>query len=276
PDPRNNEIVSVNQTLPVLRAWSQSADFDVLAQLGSDLGAAVNLEIDSTNELAQLLFRSASSHADRGGTISGLPQDDWGSNSWRQRLLALLFGGNPLGNANEVSEIDLGTVSSDQVAAAGFGAVTAQVAPSLGPGSQKSVPWDTTWTINSATNGLWPGAVLPFSAGLPYSKTPMDDPHVAQLLALAREANGRLLKELSEDFSNGLVVDRTIDVDTSAPQLFTTVEAWVRTIECRKTTPGCTVAVNDPSIPTVDQYQASLLWQKYGIQPSHARALVSM
>ena len=264
------------QAFVTLKHWSQqtSAEEDLRA-MGTELGAAVQLNVDATRELAQLLVRSASARVDRAGAPTSNPQSDFGTGSWRQRLLSLLYGGNPLRGSPTPGEIDPVGISSSEL--------NAQL-----EAIETSVPWETAWTedINGVVTLPFPNWLPPLTPAQRYARTPTADPHLAQLLGLARKADAFYLKELNGDFvhtapplfggGSGTLTARRIDVDASAPLVWALVEAWLRTEDCRKTNPTCTIGVNHPTMPATDAYATSLLWKKYGVQPSHAAALVSM
>ncbi len=269
PDNRSGGPSDPMQAFVTLMHWS-TLSWAPLSDMGQDLAAAVQLHVDATRELAQLLVRSASARIDRAGAPTNNPQADFGSGSWRQRLLALLYGGNPLRAATTPGEIDPAGKSSEQV----WAAIEA---------AESSVPWETAWTEDPDKNWGFPNVFPAFVPAQRYGRTPTSDPRVKQLLALARKADALYLKELNGDLahiglygSTGTLTFRRIDVEKTAPQVWALVEAWLRTEECKKVNPSCTVGVNDPAMPAEEAYAASLLWRRYGIQPAHAASLVSM
>lgn len=77
--------------LPVLRAWSDWAPADFKATLGADFAAAIKLHVETVQELGQMLLR-AEYPVDEGRS---LVTRTWGPNSGRDRLLRLLYGGDP-------------------------------------------------------------------------------------------------------------------------------------------------------------------------------------
>lgn len=262
------------QAFVTLMHWSQQASADAeLRKMGTELGAAVQLHVDTTGELAQLLARSASARVDRAGAPTSNPQSDFGTGSWRQRLLSLLYGGNPLRAGPTPGEIDPVGIPSAEL--------NAQL-----DAIDVSVPWETAWTEDSIgfVTAPFPNWLPPFTPAQRYGKTSTSDPHVGQLLALARKANALYLKELNGDFVHtgpfggdpGTLTARRIDVEATAPLIWALVEAWLRTEDCKKTNPTCTIGVDHPAMPSTSSYAASLLWKKYSLQPSHASQLVAM
>ncbi len=260
------------QAFITLMHWSkQSSALAHLRDMGDELVAAVQIHVDATRELAEVLVRSASARVDRGGVPTTNPQSDFGSGSWRQRLLALLYGGNPLRRHWTPAEIEPWTMTSEQL-----------FAISEGP---EAVPWDAEWAFDDVEMAAFPNFFPTVTPAQPYAKTSTSDPQVAQLLALARKADALYLKEQNADYV--LQVDddepevaeftaRRVDVEVTAPKMWALVEAWLRTEECRKTNPSCTIGVDDPAMPLPEAYASSLLWRKYNIQPAHASTLVSM
>jgi len=189
----------------------------------------------------------------------------------RSARRGLLYGGNPLRAGPTPGEIDPVGLSTSELSAQ-LEAV------------ETSVPWETAWTEDSVFTLPFPNWLPPVMPAQRYARTPTSDPHVEQLLALARKADALYLKELNGDFvytspfssETGTLTARRIDVDATAPLVWALVEAWLRTEDCKKTNPSCTVGVNHPTMPATGAYVASLLWRKYGIQPSNASTLVSM
>lgn len=77
--------------LPVLRAWSAHASDDYKRVLGSDFAAAIKLHTETVQELGRALLR-AEYPVDAG---KSLVTRTWGANSGRDRLLRLMYGGDP-------------------------------------------------------------------------------------------------------------------------------------------------------------------------------------
>lgn len=94
-----------HQVIPVLEWWanwcipnqSNPGCKGNLTDMGRDFATAVQLHVIVTEELAELLARSSSAKTQRGGAPATRADDIWGPGSWKQRLEALLFGGDPLG-----------------------------------------------------------------------------------------------------------------------------------------------------------------------------------
>ncbi len=269
PDDRSGGPSSPYQAFITLMHWSKQAEAAwPLREMGEDLAAAVQLHIYATRELADLLWRSASARVGRGGTPTNNAETDFGAGSWRQRLLALLYGGNPMRETFVTAEVDLSQQPDLKLVDLDHREV--------------SVPWESAWTEGGGGEWFWPNTLTPLLTWQKYARTTTGDPHVSQLLALARNADALYLRELNADFSHTFsgVLDtltyRRVDVDRSAPQVWALVESWLRTEECKKTTTTCVVAVNDPTMPSPAEYAKSLLWKKYGIRPEHATTLVEM
>lgn len=268
PDDRSGGPSSPYQAFITLMHWSKRPEAETpMREMGEDLAAAVQLHIDTTRELAQVLNRSASGRIGRGGTPTSNAQTDFGAGSWRQRLLALLYGGNPSTGTDTTAEIDLSKTPDIEAVEQMFQA-----------GAASAVPWETAWTEDSLDDWRWPNAAAPITPWQKYAVTSTSDPHIRQFLALAREADALFLKEAPADFPvvGGTWSFRRVDTESSAPQVWALVEAWLRTQECKKTNPSCSVGVSDPTMPGPAVYASSLLWKKYGIHPMHAVTLVSM
>ena len=90
-------FTSNDQPLWLLPLWAQNqGDSARLKQMGAEFAESVQLDAIVSRELAELLGRSSSSRQPRGANGANLAQETWGSGSWRQRELAMLFGGGPL------------------------------------------------------------------------------------------------------------------------------------------------------------------------------------
>lgn len=76
---------------------AQGDDPPALAAMGRDFAAAVQLHIATTRELAELMARSRSAgSASTAKTPAARSDRLWGTESWQQRMLALMYGGDPL------------------------------------------------------------------------------------------------------------------------------------------------------------------------------------
>ena len=237
------------QALAALQAWGATSPATknrapALKAWATDFAAMVQLHLAVTEELADLFTRSAAAKSPRGGTASASAAEIWGAGSWRQRLLALLYGGDPL-----AVEADNSSPWSNMVGRTAPGvALDVSVRP--------ADPWPT-------------------KAELPYFVTDNKDPHVAQLFALAKQKDAaRLL----------VAADGTTDIENSAQQLYRAVEARLKTERCEAlVTPGntCQVFTAD-MIPawingsTSTPIESYTLFQIFGITKDHARAAVHL
>ena len=271
-DMTSNTVTDPDQIFPVLESVAKSGYLD-FGSMGADFAAAVNLQINATTELANVLVRSAAARVDRGGNATTIPQEQWGAGSWRQRLLALFYGQNPLTPANETGEFDLGLATTS---------------PQLGPGSAGTsygtpVPWSIYWTLGSPVEAFdWPDSLTPLVPSIPYSTTGIVAPQVSELLGLARNADALLFEEADTTYVAPAGYGCTltlpfgrVDVADSASELYELVEAYLRGQAC--TAAGgtsCNILPNDPSVPPISSYESSLLWTNYGITPDHATTLV--
>jgi hypothetical protein len=224
------------QAVAYLQQWAATTTnkSDFFSAWMNDFAAAVQLHLAATTELTDLFIRSAAAKSPRGGAPQTAGDQEWGAGSWRQRLLALLYGGDPLATAADGS-----TPWVDMLG---------RTAP--------GVALDTT--VRSAD--AWPT-----SSELPYFTVETRDPHVAQLLALARRADARRLLNKA---------DGSADIDASAERMYRAVEALVRTEQCTAVNDGgcATVALTDvPSwsaVPSLDSY---LLFKNFGVTQENAK-----
>jgi hypothetical protein len=265
PDGRTSGISHEKQTIQVFQAWGASASSypTQLTEIGRDFAAAIALHVSTTRDLAELLTRSAAARASRGGTPRSAGEELWGAGSWRQRVLSLLYGGNPL--RSDRGELDLATTPSP--------------IPLDSWTDRATVPWNTDW-IGADDNDWWPNST-PGSPRASYVETSLREPEIHTLLGLARNADALFLKQKSGDVSL-LYLGRTIpfprtvvDEAESGDKIFLATEASLRRAECLAKTPTlpCAIAINDPSVPSLANYEQSLLWMRYRIKPTHARTL---
>lgn len=70
---------------------------DKMKQLGSDFAAAIDLHSRATLELGQYLARSASARSPWSASTMTPVKNAWAKGSWRERMLRLFYGGDPLG-----------------------------------------------------------------------------------------------------------------------------------------------------------------------------------
>ncbi len=143
------------QTIAALTLWAEQctthsvpgcAAGNHLHSMGLDFAAAVQLHVMVTEELAQLLARSSSARIARGGAPASRADDVWGEGSWKHRMHALLFGGDPL------------AIEADG-------------------------PWKHP--LGSTTPSGWYAETWPNQAQLPHFRTEVAEPQVRELRALA-------------------------------------------------------------------------------------------
>lgn len=261
PDNRAGTIDSVYQVFPILKEWGGlAAASPHMARMGEEFAAAVQLHVQVSTELADLLHRSASARTPRGGLAESGPEEDWGAGSWRQRLLGLMYGILPLARAS--GEISLDDLLRDPD---GLATAAAKI--------QQGAPWEARYFDGVL---FWPNA-LPFHIPeQPYIRQLAPEPQVRVLLGLARSADGLFLKEVAQNLE--FIPVRTVDVEASYAEIYRQIEAWLRTKQCvsESGAPSCVVAPNSSEIPPISQYESSLLWTRYGINPSHIRTLASL
>ena len=84
-----------NPVGPIARYRAEAGE-DAASALGRDVAATLQLYTAAVEELATLVSRSSSAKTPRGGTAATPAEELWGSGSWRMRLAALMYGGDPL------------------------------------------------------------------------------------------------------------------------------------------------------------------------------------
>jgi len=267
PDTRTATITHAKQSIQVFQAWgAYSGATTALTTIGKDLAASVSLHVQVSREFAELLSRTASARAPRGGIARSMGEEAWGAGGWRQRLLSLLYGGNPLRkDRGELDPSNVGPIALDSWWEA-----------------RGVVPWPTAW-MGSEEDESFPNA-MPGVAHQPYVETSIRDPRVLSLFALARENDALHLRTKANDRTLTLMgVSRTLpgtalDLDDSAEKIWLAVEASLRTADCiaRTGDTTCVVAINDPVVPRTTEHEKSLLFAKHGITPAHARLLVQV
>jgi hypothetical protein len=136
---------------PAIRAASalkqQGAFADQLSQYAKDLSDLVLWEIEITGKLSDLLMRSASAHDPLPGSTA-LPRDGLQSGSWRQRVLALLYGGNPLSTGEPgVPPVSETVLARDEVVSS-------------------MLRWPIAADVPAASPGLWTPQAIRFKAYL--------------------------------------------------------------------------------------------------------------
>ncbi len=98
--PTYTATVDAYKYLPLLRAFGNAASGATnMTQIGRDFAAAIELHSQITQELATDLARNASARvAWWPSAPTAQPALDWSQGSWRERILRLLYGGDPLGS----------------------------------------------------------------------------------------------------------------------------------------------------------------------------------
>jgi hypothetical protein len=226
------------QYLPALHEFG-TASTTQLNKLGRDYAEALRILVDTTEEMTELLARSASARSsliELGGHESWTSKDEiWGDASWRGRLLNLLYGGDPLG--------------------------TAPVAEGT-PGAAKS--FNAEWGRMSGIPGVFPAS----PRGLPHVVTRTTGPEVYSLLGLARQADALYL---AYNGFEGLPA-------TTGEFLYRAVEAELLRQRCRKNAePSCVFyADGSEAENAVEDYPNTELWRLFRISPEHATTLAAI
>ncbi len=190
--------------LPLVAAWGQDPS-KALTQMGLDFAAAVQLHAVVSQQIADLLGRSASALDPRGGSATTAAAEAWGPGSWRQRTLASLFGGAPL-----ATELD---------GSAPWGGVL--------PGALSSdVGQIDAWQSSSSPYGYgqWPSSYLQ-----PFFQTDMSQPEAQSLLALARANNTMDVATLAAPIDTDCTA---IDRAATARALYLNTEVALENSEC--------------------------------------------
>jgi hypothetical protein len=226
------------QQLAFLQQWAATTPNrgDYFNAWMSDFAAVVQLHLTVTQELSELFVRSAAARSARGGQASNAADEQWGAGSWRQRILALLYGGDPL------------TVAADH-----------------------STPWTNmvgrTAPGVALDTAVRPPDPWPTPTELPYFSIDTKDPGVMQLLSLARRADALRVANNA---------DGSADIETSAEELYRATEAQLRTEQCSTLVNGNCKTYADTDVPAwagtaIDAY---LLFSNFGITRDHARLAV--
>lgn len=237
------------QIFGTYRAWSGltvptvafTSVQDQLKHIGRRFAESVEMHIDVTHELGELLARSASAKSDASDltdptSTSGTDAEVlWGPGSWRNRLYNLLYGGDPLGRG-----IDAPSASNR--------------------------PW-------GGLGGFVPNA----SRGVGrFVSTDMERPEVGVLLGLARDADALYLKRDAFDEHGNL----TVDVEAAASFIYRDVEARLLERNCLAQTPGGTCAFTVASSGVLsdndfrsNSYSGSEIWKRHRVRPDDARKL---
>jgi len=205
-----------------------------LAAMGRDFAAAVQMEVQTSEELSQLLARSSSAREARGGSPATPGEETWGAGSWRQRLMAVMFGGDPL-------------------------AIERNAGPWRHPLGQVKPGLLNFWD--------WPDAQQQ-----PYFVTPVSEPEVTDLWGLARRYNRVGLVFDNTTACDPYRLDLTAQYIYQYVEAELEKDACYRTdqnddcvTDLEKLKPDVTPGNLDPS--------DTLLWKNYRITYDHAQTL---
>lgn len=231
-------------TLPDLEYWAENptclsstgnhtACPGHLAAMGGDFAAAVQMDVQTSEELSQLLARSSSAREPRGGSPATPADETWGAGSWHQRLMAEMFGGDPLA-------------------------------------IKSGGPWQHP--LDQVRPGLRPGEDWPDKQQQPYYVTPISEPEVTDLWALARRYDRVGLVR-----QNILGCADPYSVELTAQYIYEYVEAELRKDACWKSSaPNCPTDIEQlkPDVTSANfDPSDTLLWKDYRITYAHAQTL---
>ncbi len=197
-----------------------------LAAMGRDFATAVQMDVQTSEELSQLLARSSSAREPRGGSPATPADETWGVGSWRQRLMAEMFGGDPLAIEN-------------------------------------GGPWKHP--LGQTGPGLFEG--WPDPQQQPYFVTPVAEPEVTDLWALARRYNR---VGLVSETAGGCV--EPYNLDLTAQYIYEYVEAELENDACGKCQTNVDALKPDVTSPNFNPSDM-LLWKDYRITYDHAQTL---
>jgi hypothetical protein len=305
--------VPSDDAVDVIHAWAADpASLAALTAMGGDFSAAMQLHVSVTRDFAELLWRSASARSTRGGVETSLVDTDWGPGSWRQRMMALLFGGDPL-HAEDPSVFTAWTGDSK------VGNPSPWAPPvgysSLGPGlggitgSRTEMRWPGQDIYEVAPN-CTPSPTTPcrvFDGNVknwlaPAVTADARDPKVWSLLALARQAPGALnLNAIGKTLSLHTPITQSsqwamaatypdpytvYEVDRSAAavrNLYVAVEAAVANTDAGcaavpvpSTCKSYSLANPPPSVTDPNFPESTLLSSRYGITLTHTATLLEL
>lgn len=226
-------VSDVNQYLPWFRSHYNALTGAQVDQLTMDLLTAVRVHTEVTQELAELLGRSASARGDvsvLGG--SGYPDQyadvEWGPGGWRSRTLDLLYGGDPLGTL-------FALVANAPV----------------------------------SENFAWGNYVAPHYSfdGESILSASLSRPEVQSLFGLARQANVLYLKRQPAPAA-AYDVDVSGSFIWSAVEAYLENQDCVAA-----GTPCSLKADSPQISALVSSYEDSVLWKRYHVAPEHGTAL---
>jgi hypothetical protein len=252
----------------LLQTWaSDGNNSGTLQQMSEDFAYAVNLHIQATQEMASLLGRSASAHLPRGGTPANAPDEMWGYESWRQRALALLYGGSPLAQNADLSAPWTSTLDSSDPGRGNPGMSSA------GLTTQVSIlPFDFPDPAQVAFFLNAPGDDPTYYFTQPYVTTDVTAPEVTEFEQLARRYDVRRLRQVPGASHPGIT-----DPDGSGLWMYMAVEASLRTDNCDSLVNNACQVFQVSDIPVPDgsdaahSYQSFDLWTHFHITPDHAK-----
>ncbi|HEU4404457.1 MAG TPA: hypothetical protein VFS43_04110 [Polyangiaceae bacterium] len=225
--------------IPPLYHWAHAGGYDgktkqqILEKMADDFATAVQLHLSATEDMAQLLLRSADARLPYGAPVDATSaQERWGPGSWVQRTMALLYGGDPL---------------------------------SVEPGG--TTPWTHPLGNNSQT-APWPGSNPLRQGNARYASSYRATPEAKQLLGLARSADALdiipipagecetidIAATASKIYSNIETSLRKQDCETASPRN------------------DCSTPAPPPDHPATS-YPDYLLWKKYKLNFEHAADL---
>ncbi len=166
-----------------------NADPSLVDSWLSDMGTALQLHIAVTTELGEMFLRSASAKTPRGGNATSAADEEWGAGSWRQRFLALLYGGDALAGDTR-------------------GAVPWETLLESQPDDPQKPGVVLNSTLASVANNDWPS-----DKEIPYVRTDAVDSRVALFRDIANASN--VIPRVGADwFSN---VDQAVQARCAQP-----------------------------------------------------------
>ncbi len=220
-----------------LRTWAQNQNI-YLGGVGNDFAGALHLLTLAGGEAAELMGRSASAKASRGTPAPTSAEEEWGVASWRQRALALLYGGDPLAVA-----------------------------------ASANAPWTHPLGIETPGDFDWPTLFND-----PYVKFDGEQAEVSRILGLARSflqaielkvcTNVPTCKPV-KDIDLEPTATRFYQAVEAALRTQQCTEYIPNTTTCK------TWSADDVPVPgaVLDDY---LLWSTQRVTPSHARTAIAM
>ena len=226
---------------------------DRLGQMGRDFATAVQLHVRVSEEEAQLLARSRSARIQTDGPAEKTRADEnWGANSWYQRLLAGMYGGDPLAVENTGLWIHP---------------------------LRQTTPGTTGTRVNGAHHGWWS------HADNPYVTNDISDPRIELLAGLALTSPRNRLRLVVRATQEPGECE-AFDLEASATNLYDWVETELRVATCgHLDDPTPATCPTEADLATVfAQVQALpfpgvagdrfILWDRYRVAPEHADQLV--